>query len=547
MRTTRARSTARRRRRTAAPALLAVALGLAACGSDDGDDAAQPDAGADTSAPGTASGSATAPSSADAGQPVSGGDLTVLHVSSPSSLDPVSGGSGHDHLSLYPLYDRLVNFEPTTLDALPGLATSWEQPDPQTLVLTLQEGVTFHDGTSFDAEAVKYNLDRALTLDTSTVKADLAMIEAVEVTGPLEVTISFNRPDASLVLILADRAGMMVSPTAAEELGPDFGRNPVGTGPFTFVEFVDNDRLVLAKNPDYWQDGKPYLDGLTVRYLSDAQAATNAISTGQAEVALKIRPEQAEVPIDGLDFVVHPSLGTDLCYFNFSKPPFDDPDVRRAAMLAVDRDALNQAHTLGRGEPATQVFPPGYWAADDSRTDAITYDPEAARQLLADAGVADGVEVRGLTYNGPGQAMKAEIIQAQFAEVGIEMSIETMEVGTATSTFFENLSYDLYCASWSGRPDPSQTANSLFAADTFYNAGNYDSPGMTEALEAAGASADPAERATAFAEIVRISQDDALLLPLVHQPDITAVHQDVGGFVPNLYGKPDISFLWRER
>ena len=110
-------------------------------------------------------------------------------------------------MSLYPMYDRLVNFDPETLEATPGLATAWDQPDPQTLVLQLQDGVTFHDGTPFDAEAVKYNLDRALTLETSTEKADLSMIESVEATGPLEVTIHMNRPDASLLLILADRPG----------------------------------------------------------------------------------------------------------------------------------------------------------------------------------------------------------------------------------------------------------------------------------------------------------------------------------------------------
>jgi ABC-type transport system substrate-binding protein len=139
----------------------------------------------------------------------------------------------------------------------------------------------------------------------------------------------------------------------------------------------------------------------------------------------------------------------------------------------------------------------------------------------------------------------AEIIQAELAQIGIEMSFETMDVGAATSTFFEDLGHDMYCAGWSGRPDPSQTANSLFAADTFYNAGNHDSPGMPEALESAGATQDQGERAQAFSEIVRLSQEDALLLPLLHQPDITAVYGDIGGFVPNLYGKVDVSFLWR--
>ena len=208
-----------------------------------------------------------------------GGEITVIHVTDSSSLDPTSGNSGNDHMSLYPMYDRLVNFDPETLEATPGLATSWDQPDPQTLVLQLQDGVTFHDGTPFDAEAVKYNLERGLTLETSTEKADLAMIESVEATGPLEVTIHMNRPDASLLLILADRPGMMVSPTAAEASGADFGRNPVGTGPFKFVEWLTGDRLVVEKNPDYWQDGKPYLDKITFRYISDVQTVSNALRT----------------------------------------------------------------------------------------------------------------------------------------------------------------------------------------------------------------------------------------------------------------------------
>ncbi|HEU4840085.1 MAG TPA: hypothetical protein VFT09_01555, partial [Ilumatobacteraceae bacterium] len=139
-----------------------------------------------------------------------------------------------------------------------------------------------------------------------------------------------------------------------------------------------------------------------------------------------------------------------------------------------------------------------------------------------------------------------EVMQAQLAEIGVEMSVEQVEVGQATSMFFEDLGHDLYCAGWSGRPDPSQTTNSLFAADSFYNPGKYDSPGMAAALDEASATQDHDARAAAFSEIIRLSQDDALLLPLLHSPDITAVYDDIGGFTPNLYGKVDVSFLWRE-
>ena len=505
-------------------------------GSDATEPSTEPSAGPDVT-----------DAAAATGTPVEGGELRVVAPVEPSSLDPVTGVSGGDHMSLYPLYDRLLNFEPETLEAVPGLATEWEQPDPETLVLQLQEGVTFHDGTPFDAEAVVYNLDRSLTLETSTAKADLAMVESVEATGPLEVTIHMNRPDASLLLILADRPGMMVSPTAAEAAGADFGLNPVGSGPFRFVEWRTGDRLVVEKNPDYWQDGKPYLDGITFRYISDATTVVNGLRTHEFDVALKLPAAEVEtLDVPDLDIEVHPSLSTELCYFNFSRPPFDDPQVRRAASLAIDREALNGAHGYGLGRPASQVFPPGYWAADPALADVFPFDLDEARELMASAGLADGVSIQGLTYTGTAQTQLMEIMQAQLGEIGIDMSVESVDVGTATSTFFNDLGHDLYCAAWTGRPDPSQTTNSLFAANSFYNAGKYDSPGMSAALEVAGAAQDQAARADAFSEVIRLSQEDALLLPLLHQSDINALFGDVDGFVPNLYGKTDVSFLWRE-
>lgn len=543
-----------RHRAVAAPLLaFALAVTAAACGGDDDDDDAVADATTTPAAAATSSATdppagpdatGTTPGSA---APVSGGEITVIAPTDASSLDPISGNSGNDHMLLYPLYDRLLNFEPATLEANPGLATSWEQPDPETLVLELQAGVTFHDGTLFDAAAVAYNLDRARTLDTSTVKADLAMIESVEATGPLQVTIHMNRPDASLLLILADRPGMMVSPTAAEAAGADFGRQPVGTGPFRLVEWLTGDRLVVKKNADYWQDGKPYLDKITLRFINDQQTVVNALRTHEVDLAMKVAASEVEtLDVADLSVEVHPSLSTTVCYFNFSRPPFDNPQVRRAVALAVDRETLNEVQAFGLAQPASAVFPPDYWAADPELANALSFDLDEARELMGAAGLADGVSVRGLTYTGTAQTQLMEIMQAQLAEIGVDMSVESVDVGTATATFFEELAYDLYCAGWSGRPDPSQTANSLFAPDAFYNAGKHETAGMAAALETAGGAQDQDARAEAFSEVIRLSQEDALLLPLLHQPDITAVFDNIGGFVPNLYGKIDVSFLWRE-
>ena len=147
--------------------------------------------------------------------PKKGGILKIAAPFNPSTLDPITGGLGSDHMQLYPLYDTLVDFEPTTLAPKPGLAIAWEFPDPKTLVFTLREGVRFHDGEPFDAEAVKAHLDRARSDQRSAVKAELQSIEAVEVLAPNKVALKLSRPDTALPLIMADRAGMITSPKAA--------------------------------------------------------------------------------------------------------------------------------------------------------------------------------------------------------------------------------------------------------------------------------------------------------------------------------------------
>ena len=549
-------STPVRRRRRLAGTVVAIVL-LAACGGDD-DDA---DGGTAPSAPpagstsgstpgsveGSGQGSAVGSTPTSGGEPVDGGTLRVVYSSNPSSLDPVQGGSGGDHVTLYLFYDRLVNLDPTDLTPLPGLATEWTYPDPQTLELTLREGVTFHDGTPFDANAVKANLDRALTMETSTVKQDIAMIESVEVVDPTHVRIALNRPDSSLVQILADRPGMMVSPTAAAD--PEtLAREAVGTGPYRLVEWRPGDRVVAEKNPDYWQEGLPHLDGITIRYLTDQQTSLNALTAGEADFHLRVRPESVQdlERVDGVDVVTSPSLWLEDCYFNFSRAPFDDVRVRRAVNLAIDREAFTETFTYGTGEPAVQAFPPTYWPHQDDLDDAFPHDPEQARELLAEAGYADGVAIKGIAGSASSEAVKMEIVQAMLADVGIDMTFEVMEVGQATETFFLNLSHDLYCAGWSGRPDPSQTAFSLFSPESFYNAGGYEAPGIVEALTASSVDTDLEARGASFHDAIEISQQEALFVPLSHVPDINAFRDGVGGFQPTLYGKPDLSFVWME-
>ncbi|MBN9063761.1 MAG: hypothetical protein J0H41_15110 [Rhizobiales bacterium] len=477
-----------------------------------------------------------------------GGQITVGSTLAPTTFDPVAGTSGGDAMSLYPIYDRLINFDPQTLAPAPGLATAWEYAQPDVLTLTLREGVRFQDGAPFDAAAVKFNLERAMTMPTSTVKTDLSGIRSVDVVSAHQVKINLAKPDAALVLTLADRAGMMASPAAVEKWGAAFGQHPVGTGPFSFVEYAPGDRMIVKKNPDYWRSGQPSLDQISFRYFANQQTANNALRARETDVQLNVPASDVAAlkSVSTLEIVSRPSLLTEGCYFNFSREPFSNVAARQAIASAIDRKALGGLLTFGLAVPTSQVFPAGYWAADSKLADPFPFDRAKAKSLLAEAGHPNGLAIKGIAFQGTSEIRKAQIIQEQLKAVGVDMTLDVTDIPTAARSFFTEKKYDLICSSWSGRPDPSQTAESLFSPKSFFNAGGYLAPGMDVALSRASSEQDPAKRAAAFSEISRLNQQYVIWLPLLSQPNITAISKSVRGLVPNLYGKIDVSFLTRE-
>lgn len=477
------------------------------------------------------------------GDPVSGGELRIAYSLSPSSLDPLRGGAGSDHVMLYPIYERLVNFT-KTMEPAPGLAKSWEYPDPNTLVFHLREGVKFHDGTDFNAEAVKFNIDRARGDDVSNVKAELSAVSSVDVVDASTVKLNLEHPDSSLPLKLADRAGMMVSPTAAQA-GPDaLAQHPVGTGPFTFVSFAPGDSLVLKKNSEYWEEGKPYLDKLSYKFMTNSQTLVNSINGGQADFVTRLHP-QAYASLKSNGEVVlsaDTSLGVDGCYVNASMEPTNNVKIREAIAYAVDYESLKKSITFGAGgEIASGLFPEKYWAHPDVDW-PYKHDVKKAMQLVEESGVKNP-EVDVVSHNGPGEQRKLEILQGYLQKVGIKMNIQIQEVGTATADYVAQ-KYNMYCSSWTGRPDPSQTYDNLLSPTGFFNGGKYSEPGVEEKLAAGNEVTETSERVAAFDGAAKYLVDSLLFIPMVHVPQLTAYAPKVKGYVPFLYGKADVSFLW---
>jgi len=523
-------------------------------GDDDGDDA---DSGGESSEGAGAAGGATladdlpalAEGAAQQGGTY-GGTLRVAHQFPPISLDPHTGSSGADHQTLYSLYDRLVHFKFDSLEFTPGLATAWEFPDDQTLVLTLREGVTFHDGTPFNAEAVAFNIDRVQNHPNTKVPADLASIESVEIVDDLTIQLNLNRPDSGVVGILADRAGMMVSPTAAEAADEQqLNNTPVGTGPFKLAEYSEGDRLLVERNEDYWQEGLPYLDNIEWLFSGGEQAALNGLRAGDVDVALTLRDFSQVAPLEteeGIKLVRSPSLHTDGCYINDEIAPWDDVRVRQAWSQAMDRVTLAEVFTFGLAEPAYLPVPPQHWSSDASMQGVNGYDLENAKALLSEAG-HESVDLTILAYQDPVQIRKGELIQAAAADAGFNVEIEVLELAAAVPAMFTDRAFAMFCAPWTGRPDPSQTVTSLFDSGAYYSVRDSDRADVDALLAAAVASPDTDDRAAAYQDLWAVAiADQALWTPLWHNVSVSATTDKVNGYQLNLLGKGQIQFAWLE-
>lgn len=483
------------------------------------------------------------------GTPRRGGILRVSSPTNPSSLDPATGGSGQDHAFLYPIFDTLVEWDYAGLQARPGLAESWKYPDPQTLVLTIRPGVLFHDGTPCDAAAVKFNLDRNRGDQRSNIKSDLATVGSIDVTGPNEVTLRLKQADTALPLILSDRAGMMCSPKAVQELGKEHDRKAVGAGPWKLVAWNDNEKVVLTRHDKYWREGRPYLDGIEMSIITEINTGLRSVVAGQNDFVYFLSPQQKAI-IDrakNLTAVSGPTLYCVQMYFNFGRAPLNDRRVRLAFNHAIDREAFSKATMGGLAEPATTALPTAHWAFDKTLANYYAYDPDKSRKLLAEAGHKDGVDVACLGYSDQRSVQRQEVLIEQLRKGGFRARFTTGSIPEMSAQYFTERKTDILLAAWTGRPDPSLTFQLMFSKESYYNAGRIEvSPALTAAMLESRASEDLEMRKKAFARVQKIVLEEALVCPLVFQYELNAHTAKVKGYKPNLLGKPKFEDVWLE-
>lgn len=484
---------------------------------------------------------------AQEGQPKMGGILRVTMPYNPAALDPMTGRNLPDFNTLYAVYDALIDFDPNTLDLKPGLAKTFEFTDATTLVMTLEQDIEFHDGTPFDAEAVKFNIERYKTDERSNIKSDLSTVETVEVNGPHKVTFHLNQPNAGLLAILTNRAGCMISPTAIKN-SPDgyVDREPVGTGPFKFVEWRDNEVIRVEKNTNYWKPGQPYLDGLELNIINEHNTANRSVIAGQADLALNLTATQIAVAkrSEGVIATAEPSLVFYDACFNYGRGPLADVKVRQAANYALDRDALNRVLMGGYGDATCSMFPDGFWANDPETAHYYEHDPDRSRSLLKEAGFDNGVELQAWGWPDQGAMQRQELLATQLAEGGIKLNITPAAPAQGMQYFLLETKGDVWMSPQGGLPDPAQIYERLFAANALRNASKMEPEGFRPLMDATVNTYEREERVKAFSDLQRYVVENAMHLPHFTSSAMATRNEKVKDFVFGILNSPKFHTVW---
>lgn len=480
--------------------------------------------------------------------PRRGGTLHVAMPYNPAALDPATGRNTPDFNTLYALYDGLIDFDPNTLDLKPALAKAWRVTDPKTLVLDLIDGVEFHDGTPFNAEAVKFNLERYKTYPRSNAKSDLNSVAAIEVTGKSQVAIHLSKPNSGLPTILTNRVGLMVSPTSIQKHGPNVDRMPVGTGPFKFAGWQDNYRISMTRNSNYWRAGLPHLDGIEFHIINELNTAGRTVTAGETQLALDMTVPQklAADKFGGLITTATTSLIFFGAHLNFAQAPLTDQRVRQALNYGVDREELNKVLVAGLGEPSSHIMPKDFWATDPSTVNYYHYDPGRAKKLLADAGFAGGIELAAWGWPDQASMQRQELIESQLAKAGIRLKLTPRDPVQVASEYYIKKHGGVYIAPSGGYPDPSQFYDALYGKDAFLNSASIDLPGYRPLLDDTMTASSRNERKAAFAKLQLFCIEQALEIPQFIAPAVSIMSPKLKNFTAGILNCPKFTDVWLE-
>ncbi|THF74157.1 ABC transporter substrate-binding protein [Cohnella fermenti] len=517
--------------------MVAAMIALAACGNGN---TAGSDAGA--SAGGASSGSGKE-------QKLIIG-MSAANIPVPDTY-PTEGFEGMRFVG-YQLYDALVNWDLSDPDqpaALkPGLAESWEtsEADPTLWTFHLRQNATFHDGTPFNADAVIFGLDRIMKTDFEYYDAQIAgnsgsglrYVDSYEKVDDFTVTV---KTKGVYSFLLYDLTGILFgSPDAIKTSGKDYANHPVGTGPFKFVSMKLGQELVMAKNESYW-GGAPKLDQVILRPISDSSARLAALQAGEIDWA-EVPPTESipQLKNAGFQIMTNPYPHVWPYVLNVQDGPWKDVKVRQAANYAIDREGMSAALLNGAATPATQPMYSGHeWYSEDG--EPYTYDPEKAKQLLAEAGYPNGFSTTFIVpTSGSGNMWPIqmnEYVQKNLKAVGIDVKIESIEWQSLLSSYVQGFPKDKEVGAYNiSLPTISPSFYSTFFATSAIfpngiNIGGYSNAELDDLIGKAMAEFDVVKQSEYLKQASAILADDAPWIYVVHDLNLRALSPKVKGFV----------------
>ena len=449
--------------------------------------------------------------------------LRIGLAEDPDVLDPTLARTFVGRIVFNSLCDKLFDLD-EKLNIVPQLATSYTwSADHKALTIKLRQGVTFHDGEKLDAAAVKFNLERHKTMQGSNRRGELAPVTSVDVVDAQTVRLNLAAPFAPLLAVLTDRAGMMVSPKAAQAEGAHFGTHPVCSGPFKFVERVAQDRIVLERFPNYWNKGAIHFDRVVYQPIVDASVRLANLRSGQLDFIERMAP--SDVPGLKGDSRFKISRIVEIGYqgitINIGKsdqaqknPLGRDPRVREAFELSLDRKAITQVAMDGEAEVGNQwVAPNNPWYAKN--VPVPQRDVAKAKALLAAAGVPNPSFTLMTPTTSDAQKI-AQVVQAMAKEAGFDVKVQSTEFSTSLD-LADKGQYDAYMLAWSGRADPDGNLYSFHACKQPLNYAGYCKPEVDELINRSRATTDPAARLKLFEQIEAHVAKDRPIVYLFHR------------------------------
>ncbi len=492
-------------------------------------------------------------------KPQYGGHLRVGFTLEPTSLDPIAGRSGGDAYYWRQMFDELVNADQAgNPDPSTSLATSWEIAEsPPAITFTLRQNVKFCDGTPFNAEAVKKNIDRVLDpANKATPRTGFLAIKSVDVVDDQKVRFNLTGPWAAGLGLLADRGGTMSSPTAVAKFMQDYGWNPCGTGPFKLKEVVTGSFVRLVRNENYWGKDKngnklPYLDEITIKVIKDETVLASALRAGEIDIAYLPYRYVTDFSADS-NFQIEKMEGgsvASLLVFNPDVPPMDNINLRRAVVQAVNPADINKAAYFGKGIVADSgLWPVNTWVHEPSK-DRLGYSVKGAKEALAAGGKPNGFPLDIVTWNLPSHQQAAEIVRAQLGRVGIKANIEVLTVGPATEKFFAAKASPVFLTSWSRYPEPDVIASLDYKSGGYYNPSKHVDKDVDDMIAEGAATYDQAKRKEIYNKVNDIMLGRVLWDPMVYGVTYAAAPKKIQNMSTLLAadGKMILKYIWIER